>query len=307
MFDEDAMEFLDALGAGTRHVYQPGLEAFLTFYRSAGYGKSLSDFLNAVEEDMKLPRRQRKRIARNVFKEFVRFCEEKKYTPKTVRTYVSAVQSFAGYYDIKLSTRYVDLPSSLPVSRKFPWTLDTVAEFIGMMEDPEYKSIAVTIFQSGLGISDILALIYEDIKYEYENRITPLCFDLARIKTDVPFMSFIGEWGVSLLRENLTGRKLKLRDPLFTISARSIDKYFEKLAKKFVGEYTGNNPCRPHTLRAAFRTILGDAGAEDQIVEFWMGHKLPEQQRVYHSRTRDGWRTLYQKYESYLTPEGLKW
>jgi len=304
LFDQDTQEFLDALGAGTRHVYQPGLDAFLAFYQSAGYGKSLSDFLNAIEEDMKLPRRQRKRIARNVLNEFVRFCKEKKqWAPKTIKAYVSAVQSFAGYYDIKLSTRYVDLPSALPVSHKFPWTLDKVAEFIGMMEDPEYKSIAVTIFQSGLGISDIRALNYEDIKYEYENRITPLCFDLARIKTDVPFMSFIGNWGVTLLRQHLADKKLKLQSQLFTISARSIDKHFQKLAKEFVGEYTGNNPCRPHTLRAAFRTILGDAGAEDQIVEFWMGHQLPEQQRVYHSRTRDGWRTLYQKYESYLTPK----
>jgi len=305
MFDEDTEEFLDALGAGTRHVYQRGLETFLTFYQSVGYGKSLSDFLNAVEEDMTLPRRQRKRIARNVFKEFVRFCEKTGYTPKTIRAYVSAVQSFAGYYDIKLSTRYVDLPSSIPVSRKFPWTLDKVAEFVGMMENPEYESIAVTIFQSGLSISDVLALNYEDIKYEFEHGITPLCFDLARIKTDVPFMSFIGNWGVSLLRQHLTGRKLRLQSPLFTISARSVEKRFQKLAKKFIGEYTGQNPCRAHTLRAAFRTILGDAGADRDVVEFWMGHRLPEQQRVYHSRTRDGWRALYEKYEKYLTPSSV--
>lgn len=302
MFEEDAVEFLDALGAGTRHVYQPGLDAFLTFYQKAGYGESLTAFLDDVEDDMKLPRRQRRRIARNVLKEFVRFCEKTGYAPKTIRAYVSAVQSFAGYYDIKLSTRYVDLPSSLPVSRKFPWTLDKVAEFVGMMKNPEYESIAVTIFQSGLSISDVLAQNYEDIKYEFENRITPLCVDLARIKTDVPFMSFIGSWGVSLLRQHLKGRKLRLHSPLYTITARSVEKCFQKLGKKFIDEYTGQNPCRPHSLRAAFRTILGDAKADRDVVKFWMGQRLPEQDRVYHSRTRDGWRTLYAKYETYLTP-----
>jgi len=298
--DEDVSEFLDAMGTGSKKVYSAGLEVFQAFYK-----KPLSGFLDEVESDMKLPRRQRKRVARNLLKEFVRFCQEREYKPKTIRAYVGAVQSFAGYYDIKISTRYVDLPASLPVSHKFPWTLETVAEFIGMMDNIEYKTIAVNIFQSGLSISDILTLNYEDIKYEYEHDIVPLCFDLARIKTDVPFMSFTGKWGVSLLRQHLPG-KLRLQSPLFTITARSVEIKFQDLAEKFVGEYTGQNPCRPHSLRAAFRTILGDAGADRDVVEFWMGHKLPEQQRVYHSRTRDGWRSIYQKYEAYLTPKNWR-
>jgi integrase/recombinase XerD len=302
--DEDVNEFLGAMGSGSKKVYSAGLEAFQTFYK-----KPLSGFLDEVESDMKLPRRQRKRVARNVLKEFVRFCQERGYKPKTIRVYVGAVQSFTGYYDIKISTRYVDLPASLTVSHKFPWTLEKVAEFIDMIGDLKYKTIAVVMFQSGLSISDVLALTYEDIKYEYEHGIVPLCLDLTRIKTDVPFMSFIGKWGVSLLRQCLPA-KLRLQSPLFQITSRSVEIHLKRLAEKFVGEYTGQNPVRPHSLRAAFRTILGDAGADRDVVEFWMGHKLPEQQRVYHSRSRDGWRSIYQKYEDYLTPKNwkkLKW
>lgn len=305
MSDEDAKEFLEALKPGTREVYKPGLEAFLNFYQQAGYGKSLSDFLDAVEGDMRLPRRARKRIARNVLNEFVKYLAEKGFKPKTIRTYVSAIQSFGGYYDIKLSTRYVSLPRANPVSHKFPWTLEKVVEFVGMIRDPIVKSVAVTIFQSGLSMSDALSLTYGDIKHEYENGIVPLCLDLARIKTGVPFMTFIGRWGVKCLKETLEGRNLDLETPLYPITGRTVEIHFKKLAKKWLGEYEGRNPCRPHSFRAAFRTILGDAGADRDVIEFWMGHKLPEQQRVYQSRTRDAWRSLYQKYEKYLSPESL--
>jgi len=296
-------EFLNAFGSGTRRVYKAGLEVFLKFYRSAGKGESLEDFLDAVEQDLRRSRREKKRVARNLLNDFVRWLEEQEYAPKTIRAYVSAVQSFASYYDLKISTKYVDIPSSQPLSDKFPWTLDKVEVFIGMIDDPEIKSIAVTIFQSGLSISDILSLTWGDIKYEYERDVVPLCFDLARIKTDVPFMTFIGSWGTSLLRYHLEKKRLHTEDPLFTVSHRVIDLYFEGLGKKWVGAYTGQNPCRPHSLRAAFRTILGEAGMPYDTVEFFMGHELPEQVRVYNSRTRDGWREIYKKFEWALTPK----
>jgi len=303
MFDASAQEFLDALTLGTRKVYKAGLAAFLVFYQKAGYGKSLSNFLDSVEADRKLPRRDRKRVARNILKEFVRFCKEQGWEPKTIRAYTGAVQSYAGYYEIKVSTRYVDLPSSNPVSKKFPWSLEKVAEFLGMIEHPTIKAVGVAIFQSGLSIGDVLAQTYRDIKHEFEDGIVPLCFDLARIKTDVPYMSFISRWGVATLKENLEGRTLHLDSPLYPISARSVEICFQDLAREWIGEYEGQNPCRPHSLRAAFRTLLGDAKADRDVVEFWMGHLLPEQQRVYHSRSRDGWRALYMQYEKFLTPK----
>jgi len=301
MLDENAEEFLDAVSPSTRKVYRSALEAFLVFYQHAGYGKTLTDFLDAIEADMRLPRKARKRVARNVLKEFVRFCNAR-WKPKTVRVYTGAVQSFAGYFDIKVTTRYVDLPSSQPMSKKFPWSLEKVAEFIEMIERPIIKAVGVAIFQSGLSISDVLAQTYGDIKHEYEEGIVPLCFDLARIKTDVPYMSFISTWGVDTLKEALKGRRLNLDTRLYPVSARSVQICFQNQAREWLGEYKGHNPCRPHSLRAAFRTLLGDAKADRDVVEFWMGHAVPEQYRVYHCRSRDGWRALYKQYEKFLTP-----
>ena len=302
MSSESVNEFLNAFKAGTRRVYGAGLEAFLKFYRTTGRGEALDDFLDAVEEDLRRPRREKKRVARNILKEFVRWLHERDYSPKTIRAYVSAIQSYAHYNDISISTRYVDMPSSQPISQKYPWTLDKAVAFIEEIEYPEIKSVGATIFQSGLSVSDILALTWRDIRLEFREGITPLCLDLSRIKTDVPFMTFLGRWGESLLRTHLEGKKMRLEDPLYTVSQRMINLEFERLGKRWVGEYRGFNPCRPHSLRAAFRTLLADARMPADEIRFFMGHKLPEQERVYMSRSRDGWRKFYAQYEHALTP-----
>lgn len=297
------MEFLQALGSSTMGLYRAGLSAFQTFY-----GKPLKQFLDAVDEDLRKPRRERERVARNTLSRFVEWLVDKGFAPKTVRAYAASVQSLARYYEIPISMRYVRMPSSNPISLKFPWTIDKVAEFIDQIEDPQLKSLAATLFQSGLSVSDALALTYGDIKLEFEPGVTPLCLDIVRKKTNVHFMTFIGEWAVSLLKKHLEGKaNLKPENMLYQVSHRTINHQFEKIGRRFAGEYKGQNPCRPHSLRAAFRTILADHNVDRIYIEFWMGHKLPEQEATYVSKSREGWRETYRKNaEPWLTPKNWK-
>ncbi|MEM3736685.1 MAG: hypothetical protein QXJ75_01140 [Candidatus Bathyarchaeia archaeon] len=139
-----------------------------------------------------MPRRERRRIAVVVLNGFVVWLTNRGYAPKTIRVYVGAVQSLAKYYDIPISLRYVRLPPAKPIHRKHPWTLAEIGEFIAVMDKPMYRSIAASLLQSGLSLSDLLALTYRDIKGEFEKGITPLCLDLARRKTGVQFITFLG-------------------------------------------------------------------------------------------------------------------
>lgn len=318
MFSKDALEFLDAFKEkpSTYKVYRTGLKEFLRFYRETGRGETLGDFLDAIEEDIRRPRRQRKRVARNVLKEFVRWLKMKDLKPKSIRTYISAVQSLGGYYGLNISTRYVGLPSSQPVSRKYPWTLAEIGRFIGMIKRLDVKSLAATLFQSGLSLSDVLALTYGDIKREYEKGITPLCLDLTRIKTDTPHMTFIGRLGVSILTEYLETRKrLRSGDPVYAVSRtlssaeRTVELKFQKVARKMIGKYEGRNPMGPHSLRTAFRTLLGDARCPETYIEFFMGHSVggSDIKKVYVSKSREGWRAEYQKWEPYLAFSLQSW
>ncbi|MEM3629391.1 MAG: hypothetical protein QXE06_08500, partial [Candidatus Bathyarchaeia archaeon] len=91
---------------------------------------------------------------------FVVWLQSRGYAPKTVRVYVGAVQSLAKYYDVPISLRYVRLPPAQPVYKKHPWTLAEISEFIAAMDKPIYRSIAASILQSGLSLSDLLTLTY---------------------------------------------------------------------------------------------------------------------------------------------------
>ena len=303
-FDSEVSEFLSVLKYGTRNVYSRGLVAFQEFYSSQG---SIKDFLDCVEQDRLLPRNQRKRVDRVTLNGFVAWLKDRGYSPKTIRIYVGAVQSLAKYFDIPISLRYVQLPPAQPVNKKHPWTIEGVGDFIALMDKPLYRSIAASILQSGLSLSDLFALKYGDIKEEFEKGTTPICLSLTRKKTGIAFITFLGYWSVKLLKDYLADQKLNDDTPIYNVSSRAAHAYFRKSAQKFAGKFKGRNPYSPHSLRAAFRTFLSDHKVDPLYIEFWMGHKLPEQQGAYINKSIESWRQTYKEQaEPWLTPPQYK-
>jgi len=300
-FDEETAEFLDALKPSTRSIYSAGLEAFQAFYAQQG---TIKDFLDRIEQDQQLPRRERKRVARTTLKGFVDWMTtQTSFKPKTIRTYVGAMQSLARYLEIDVSTRYIGLPAPNPSSKKYPWTLASVGKFAALMDKPLYKCLVAVFFQSGLGVSDVLALTYEDVKTEYETGTMPLCLDLVRIKTATPHITFLGKLGIGLLHDYLKTRGvLDPADRLFPISKTAVERFFVRRSKNLIEGCESRVRCGPHTLRTAFRTLMVDAGCPETYAEFFMGHNLTSDiKKVYTSKTRDGWRAEYAKYEKAVT------
>ncbi|MEM1589949.1 MAG: hypothetical protein QW175_05980 [Candidatus Bathyarchaeia archaeon] len=109
--DADLAGFLSVFKSSARNVYSRGLRLFQQFYVSQG---SFRDFLDRVERDRLLPRRERRRIAAQVLNDFVVWLSGRGYAQKTIRVYVGAVQSLAKYYDVPISLRYVRLRQPSP-------------------------------------------------------------------------------------------------------------------------------------------------------------------------------------------------
>jgi len=257
MLQAEVEEFLSALKPGTRHVYQRGLIKFQEFL--AGQGLDVAGFLSLVEEDLRRPRLEKTRVARKTLNAFIAHLQGEGFAPKTINAYVGAVQSLAKYYDIPLSTRYVNRPPARAIYKKYPWTIEEIGKFVSLMDNIQYKCIAACIVQSGLSISDLLGLKYGDIREEFERGVVPLCLDLSRKKTNIPFLTFVGSWALGLLKQHLKDRPLIDDDtPIFRVTRRAVDSYFRRVGVKFGGWFSGRNPYSPHSLRAAFRTILSD-------------------------------------------------
>jgi len=298
-------EFLKSFSPSTAKSYRSALRMFNSFYRTR-YGGDIEDFLDEVERDLQTPRRSRRFYARKVLREYKEYLEGIGLAPKSIWKYLSAVQSYARFYEIPISLRYIHMPSTRPISRKYPWTLEEAIEFIEIIEHPTVKAMAAITLQSGIGLSELLSLKYGDIMEEYERGVIPLCLDLYRVKTDNPFMTFAERYSVGLLREYLEEHRpdISPEDPLFKISGRRVQQILRKCGKIYLDEkeYEGVNPCRLHSLRTAFRTLMADAGCPDHYLEFFMGHKTQDLRRVYTSKSREGWRQTYKQYSHAIQP-----
>ena len=303
-FEAGVERFLKSCKPNTRRTYTAAYLAFEEFS-----GESVLDFLRQAEEDMKKEGLNKSHVARTTLADFVKWLEGKKKANKTIRVYVGAIQGLAKYYDLRIGASYINLPPSITIHKKHPWTIEEIGNFISQMNHTLYKSIAATIVQSGLSLADLLELKYGDIKDEFEKGVTPLCVDLTRKKTSIRFLTFIGKWGVSLLKEHLNGKRLTDKTPIYDVCDRAVHAYFRRVGAKFGNKkLKGRNPYTPHSLRAAFRTILSDHQIDHIIIEFWMGHSVPEQQIVYVSKSREGWRETYRtQAEPWLTPPQFRW
>jgi integrase len=188
-----------------------------------------------------------------------------------------------------------------------------VEQFVSLMDDIMYRTIAVLAFQSGLSLGDLLSLKYEDVKTDFEGHVLPLALSFTmegREKTEVRFRTYVGRWAVDLLTVYLKGKNLEAAARLFPVTPEAVDSAFRTTARKYLGEawHRGRNPCSPSSLRHGFKTLAVKSEVLETVeVEFFMGHELGSNvEAIYLSRDVDDWRETYSKVEGFLTPDSLK-
>ncbi|MCD6371240.1 MAG: site-specific integrase [Candidatus Aenigmarchaeota archaeon] len=184
----------------------------------------------------------------------------------------------------------------------------------------EEKFRIIFIAQTGMRISDALELKVGDVLRELELGKVPLAIyytpkkDREAIKERI---TFLASDGVEILKQYLEWRKKSGEDvtpesPLFIsrtnrgLKPISIQRFNDtiKSAAKRAG-FNGNGKygrIRAHCLRKFFVTQLTNHGVEDKIVNFFIGHKIPEVDRVYWIRRVEELREIYRQREKFLNP-----
>jgi len=200
------------------------------------------------------------------------------------------------------------------INHKHEWTIEQLKEFVNLAPNYRDKAIITCMFQSGLAVNEITELNYGDIQEEFEEGTLPICLKLVRQKTGVEFKTFFGRDAVKYLRLYLQTRKeLTSESPLFTkwgsegrITTGAIQQRFSEITEElsFIKEQNkeGFNPCRPHSLRAAFKSKLINK-ISDELIEFWMGHTLGGVKDAYLNMPTEELRELYMDAEKYLAIE----
>ncbi len=312
ILDEAAQNYLNTKSKSTANIYRTFLRYFRVFYANM----LLEDFEKQRELNKTLPLTKKKRFLEDVAREFIKFLQKHDYSNNTIRAALAAFQNFLSYYNIRLSYSFIERPSSRPleINEKHTWYLDQIKDFVDSTEYLRDKAIIMCLFQSGLSISDLLKLNYGDIRREFESDILPLMIHTYRKKTDVEFITFLGADSINYLREYLKTRSnLKDNSPLFTnigtenrAKTGSIQNLFRSYAEKMdwidESNMEGWNPARPHSLRAAFRSMLTNK-VDRTLIEFWMGHSIGEVSRAYLNIPDEKMREIYENFEHELSIE----
>jgi hypothetical protein len=227
---------------------------------------------------------------------------EKKYAPKSVLSQVAALQSYGQYYQVPISTKFAGAPSATAVNEKCEWTLDMVGKFIESMDAVHYQSLATTLLQCTLRLSDVLGekLPYSSIQEEFEAGIVPVCILIrSSQKTEIRHRTFLGALAIKKLQVYFDEKGTpKPDEPIYDLATRSVEQYFARIAKKMFPAWSGQCPYGPHSIRGASSTFLSDALCPESAIEYLGGHSLDSDVKLrYRRRSTDNWRAFYKQFE----------
>lgn len=316
ILDETEERYLQSKAGNTEMAYRMNLKRF-----KLAYPGGVVRLIQQIEEDRKknesLPVHQRIRPGEDVLRFIIKWHGEKGYSNKSTRLVVTTIQNVLKYYGITVSLSFIDLPPNQPMkdNKKHEWSLDQVRSFVESADYLRDKAYILFAFQSGLAISDILALNYGDIQHEFERGIIPLSIQGFRQKTGTLLRTFIGRDAVHYLRLYLQNRAdIKPDEPIFTMlgsniraSSSSIQKQLRKYSKKLKFIYkedmqNGYSPARSHSLRSAFRSRL-TGKMDGNLIEYLMAHNIGQQITTYMNQPLEELRETYANYEYLLRIE----
>lgn len=300
-FSDEVKEFLGLKKKRTRQIYASALRKFTKYYR-AKYGddKDLSHFLDRLDENQALPRRERKRVVEMELVEFIDGELEKGTADNTIRLSFSAVQGVLELNGFSLSAKYVGnlpRPREMKANKKHSWETEQIKEFMEKAPSYKDKAIILMMFQSGMGVGEVCSLDYGDVREQLEREKLPITITMGRKQQTHWYRTHMGADTVKYLKLYLETRgELKDEDPLFIkdrkrkgdmrITEVVIQTSFRQIAKGLsfvnVKDNDGINPARPHSLRAAFSYKMKKVlGKDSDFVEYWQGHVLPGTRMAY--------------------------
>jgi integrase len=201
-------------------------------------------------------------------------------------TYYAVIRSFFRHNGIVFMKR---TPQRWAKNRSRPLPKE---ELRAIMEfaSPRLKAFMAVMKDSGLAPVDILTLKCGDMNL---NANPPIPLQLVRTKTKVEFLTFIGPDAITYLKRYLSLRetgtrrippeKISPESPLFrAMSGKVAPATRDMIESDFdSARALAGVKARLYDLRKFFNTQLRLAHVSDDIIEHWMGHKLPGSRGAY--------------------------
>ena len=288
-------------------------------------GKTPSELIKQRDNEMRSEDHNNRTGIRDMILDFREYLEKKKYAPKTINAKDGAIRGFfsavLGHGAIINVKNYRN--ASVAQKKDLVPTLEELRKILDVCNIEE-KFRIIFIAQTGMRISDALAVKLGDIQRELDLERSPLAITYVPEKDREAIgerITFLASDGIEILkaylrwRENL-GEKLSPDSPLFTsrsdrgnstIRPEKINEMIHKIAKKagLNGDWK-YGVLRAHSFRKFFITQMTNHGVQDKVVDLFVGHSISEIDRVYWARRIEDLRKIYADRQQHLNPISFK-
>ena len=196
--------------------------------------------------------------------------EKQEYARNTCVQAYASVRSF--YKANHLPLEVGEPVQRWPVKEQREFTREHLRQLLDASKKDKQRTVIMCEAQSGLGVSDLLGIIYGQVRPQLDEGKDHIHLRLLRGKEKQIgyFDTFFGAQAVDYLRKYIESRKgLRDEDRLFQISPRGYNKVLETLSKRAKLPFIVST----HLLRKFFNTYM-KLGANETYVEYWMGHSL---------------------------------
>jgi len=320
--------------SSTKATYKSAFRLYRTFT-----GLTASQLIDEAIEDQKRDPRQKTDIVKQRLIAFynwlVKEAPRKKpgrnggrvvgkgLSEKIAHTYVNAIRSFYGTFDVYVKLRGRSaLPRPRVRNKRIRLNNLDVKRLVDHAPTLRDRAIILVLFQSGMDVSTLCSLTYGQVADGLAKGEHPLKLELHRGKSGVDYYTFLGKDAIDALKAYLNdlrakGIQLQPNDPLFIklsqktrkvegITPNLVQNMLKAVAIKagFIDKQLNGrafNPCGPHALRESFSTIMINKGVPDTVVDFWLGHSIGEMANAYKGPQFEEVKRLYVEREPFIS------
>lgn len=326
----EVSKWLSTIKGSTKNYYKTAMKTYVDYT-----GLNPTQLIDEAEEDRKKSRREQGKPEQRLtdfFNWLINEYKSKRTNGSEVgisknlsKTYVAAIRSFYRRNGFPIMTKS---PKAAPKkeNKKLSLTPQQVKLLADHAPTHRDRAIILFLFQGGFDVSTICSLNYGDVKRELEEDRTPMLIEVVREKEEVEYFTLVGHDSITALKAYLNDRKrkgeeLKPNTPLFVkegnkkLRNERITTYLIQNMLKDTAlraevisdedlEHSDINPCRPHSLRSSFSTILRLNGFDPMLVDFMQGHTLPYN-GAYFIPPPEKVRSMYAEVEPQLSVSGV--
>ena len=276
--------------------------------------KALSDFSDKGPDDLVILSRSK---ASSLVQDFVDWLANKEYSIRYVNVSLAYLKTFFKVNGFKgskaLDVERLYQPSRYRKREEYIPTSDEIYKMAYASGSTRNKALVLALYTSGLRNSTLRALLYQDVKDDFEDGLdilnVPVYAEMKKVdsgacKGNIPYYSFFSKETVIAIRQYFVKRRTILDtigddELLFSSSSRNLipelrrktpvmKKTLEHLVKRAARD-AGVQKWKfviPHCLRKAFESALRNNGMDTKDQEFLMGHILPGSQDTYYDKTK---------------------